>query len=48
MTAYNKEININGQEVDVLITPANVLQIWLQKLQQKYKENPNFIYKTTK
>ncbi|CAK87395.1 unnamed protein product (macronuclear) [Paramecium tetraurelia] len=48
MTAYNKEVVINGQEVDVLITPANVLQIWLQKLQQKYKENPNFIYKTTK
>ena len=29
MTAYNKEVAINGQEIDVLITPANVLQLWI-------------------
>ncbi|CAD8181374.1 unnamed protein product [Paramecium pentaurelia] len=38
MIAYNKKVMNNGQEIDVLITHDN----------SKYKENTNFIYKTTK
>lgn len=31
MTAYNKEMMVNGQQMDVLITPVNVLQLWIAK-----------------
>ena len=44
MLSYHKEGLVQG---DYLVIPKNFLDKWLVKFEDKYKFDPNFIYKTT-
>lgn len=47
MMSYNKEgLLINGVG-DYLVVPADCLNRWMVKFEEKYKKDPNFILKTT-
>jgi hypothetical protein len=48
MTSYNKSgLLVNGVEGEYLVIPSNFLDKWLEKFEQKYAKDPNFMLKTT-
>ena len=47
MSYDNQNLLQNGVKEEYLVVPGNFLGKWLQKFDEKYSKDPNFILKTT-
>jgi hypothetical protein len=47
MMSYNREGLLINNQGDYLVVPQDCLNRWMNKFEEKYKKDPNFILKTT-